>query len=324
MHSSFLPLLACPVCRGSLQNPKAPALSVPAALLWSGSLRCAGCSLSFPVEEGIPRLLEPSRVAEVSAFLAAYGRVRQREGWAVESADYYRNLPFQDVSGKHAAEWSARTFSFGRLLAKLSAHAKGRGLRVLDLGAGCGWLAARLAESGHHALAIDLDPGPHGLGAARHIRSDDAFFARVQGDLRGLPVADASADVVVLNASLHYAQDPGAVLRDVRRVLVPGGALAVIDSPTYPSEAERQRAAEASARYYASQGEPELARSYRGLVRGEVAAALEGFDSVDEETTRPVAWWRAAAGKLRRGYTPAYFSLFWARRTDPAQTARIR
>src|SRR5437868_5658951 len=44
-----------------------------------------------------------------------------------------------------------------------------RSLRILDLGAGNGWLANRLAERGHRVIAVDLLDDPlDGLGAARH------------------------------------------------------------------------------------------------------------------------------------------------------------
>ena len=106
-----------------------------------------------------------------------------------------------------------------------------RALRILDLGAGNGWLSYRLAQKGHRALAVDLLDNAHdGLGA--HVQYDVAFEP-LQAEFDRLPVDDAQADVVIYNGALHYAADYQQTLAEGLRVLRPDGRLAVVDSPIY-------------------------------------------------------------------------------------------
>ncbi|MGI0054246.1 MAG: methytransferase partner Trm112 [Thermoplasmata archaeon] len=56
MKTELLEILRCPACRGTLQ------LSAPkkdGAEIVSGTLTCASCSASYPIEDGIPDLLPP-------------------------------------------------------------------------------------------------------------------------------------------------------------------------------------------------------------------------------------------------------------------------
>ena len=112
-------------------------------------------------------------------------------------------------------------------------------LHVLDLGAGSGWLSHRLTALGHRVVAVDaIDDEVDGLGACRHYAGD---FAAVQADFDALPFAPAQFDLVVFNGSLHYAADTGATLERAHRVLAPGGALVVMDSPMFRADGDGRR-----------------------------------------------------------------------------------
>ncbi|HEX7588756.1 MAG TPA: class I SAM-dependent methyltransferase, partial [Anaerolineae bacterium] len=102
---------------------------------------------------------------------------------------------------------------------------------VLDLGAGNGWLANRLTQAGHSVAALDLsDDGLDGLGAAKHYAS---AFKLYQAMFDALPFADSQFDMVVFNASLHYATNLSRTFWESLRVLTPTGTLVVMDSPLY-------------------------------------------------------------------------------------------
>jgi ubiquinone/menaquinone biosynthesis C-methylase UbiE len=104
-------------------------------------------------------------------------------------------------------------------------------MRILDVGAGCGWMSHRLAALGHHLTAVDaLDDGVDGLGAWRHY---NVGFVRVQADFDALPFAPQQFDLVVFNGSLHYAPDIAATLAHAQRMLAPSGTLVVMDSPMF-------------------------------------------------------------------------------------------
>jgi SAM-dependent methyltransferase len=85
--------------------------------------------------------------------------------------------------------------------------------RLLDVGCGTGWIAD------HFARYTGLDGSPEAVAAA-HERGRDVQLHDVR---EPLPFADESFDGVVLKDLLEHVPDPVAVVREVRRVLRPGG-----------------------------------------------------------------------------------------------------
>jgi len=92
---------------------------------------------------------------------------------------------------------------------------------VLDLGMGSGYALRALRERGI-ARGYGLDGSPE---MARNARSytDDPAIGYVVGDFGCLPFADDSVDHVFSMEAFYYAADPRETLREVRRVLRPGG-----------------------------------------------------------------------------------------------------
>jgi SAM-dependent methyltransferase len=157
------------------------------------------------------------------AFLEQYRIIRSAEGRGSEDSAYYQALPFHD-----SWQWRirARTYSyFERTI--LPAEP----CRLLDLGAGNGWLSNRVASQGHSVIALDIFRDERdGLGAVHHY---GGAFPAVEADFHQLPFPSASFDLIVFNASLHYSPDYAAALNETRRCLAPGGRVVVLDSPVY-------------------------------------------------------------------------------------------
>jgi ubiquinone/menaquinone biosynthesis C-methylase UbiE len=101
------------------------------------------------------------------------------------------------------------------------------GKDVLDVGCGQGIDVARYAAGGASATGVDLTE--RHLELARRLLEHRGLEARlVQGDAEGLPFADASFDGASSNGVLHHTPDMLAALREIRRVLRPGGRATVI------------------------------------------------------------------------------------------------
>jgi ubiquinone/menaquinone biosynthesis C-methylase UbiE len=101
------------------------------------------------------------------------------------------------------------------------------GLRVLDVGCGQGTDLYRYARAGAEATGIDLTPR-HVELAREHLAAMGLDAEVVQGDAEHLPFADASFDRVSSNGVLHHTPDMPAALREIRRVLKPGGTATII------------------------------------------------------------------------------------------------
>lgn len=113
------------------------------------------------------------------------------------------------------------------------------GACLLDLGTGIGAVAARLAQRFPSATITGLDRSHAQLSVAAQ-RHPVARY--VEGDAARMPFADASFDHVHATWLLEHVQDPAAVVREVLRVLEPGGVATFLEvdnatfhtTPTFP------------------------------------------------------------------------------------------
>jgi SAM-dependent methyltransferase len=101
--------------------------------------------------------------------------------------------------------------------------------RILDAGCGSGPLFAELRDGG--AIVTGIDSSTKMLELARR-RLGDGADLQVADLASPLPFADAEFDDVIASLVLHYLEDWGPALAELRRVLKPGGRLIVsVDHP---------------------------------------------------------------------------------------------
>lgn len=134
---------------------------------------------------------------------------------------------------KEGLEQQARFFQLGesyfwlagqnelveRVLARYLARLGGAGgqpLRILDIGCGPGNTLRRLDRWGH-AFGMDFSMDALNFARSRGVRR---IF---RGDSMALPVASESIDCVVVLDNLEHVEDDDCALREIRRVLRPGG-----------------------------------------------------------------------------------------------------
>jgi SAM-dependent methyltransferase len=108
---------------------------------------------------------------------------------------------------------------------------------VADLGCGTGRTARALAPFVGHVVAVDASAEM--LSAARERLQGHENVDVREGTLEAVPVADSTIDLALLVLVLHHVGDPAAVLKEARRVLVPGGRVLVIDMQPHDREEYR-------------------------------------------------------------------------------------
>jgi SAM-dependent methyltransferase len=264
---------------------------------------------------------EPAR----RRWARAYARLRRTEGRGAGGDAELFALPWV-TAGPLAAQWRIRARTFDTFLRRVVApleRERGQALRVLDLGAGNGWLSARLAERGHRCVAADLrvDDVDGLAAAAPFARRLPRMFGRVAASFDALPVRARRFDLVVFDASLHLAEDLGRVLSEAARAAAPGGVVAVLDSPFYAhaasGEAMRVEKRRETAARFSDVAEDLLALSPVEFLTKERladAAAPAGLAFHRRRVLYPAAYEaRGVVARLKGTRTPSRFDLWVAR-----------
>ncbi|MCB5910588.1 class I SAM-dependent methyltransferase [Streptomyces pinistramenti] len=243
--------------------------------------------------------------------------------WDAESFDRFER-----------AGWSGRSDAyrdgFGRLAARfveplLDAAGVGTGTRVLDVGCGPGTVSAAALRRGAEVTAVDASPEMAALASRTHPGLDVRTAL-----LDELPFPDGQFTALVGNFVINHLGDPAAGLAEIRRVLAPGGRLALT---CWEKEAMRALAlfgesvAESGVPYpdgvplsgpfLADSTAPDLPTAFYRLL------ADAGFASADVDTLRllhrvdPDRWWSdVTTGTPLTGTVVS--------RLDPASLAAVR
>lgn len=199
-----LEMVACPLCGEARDRPFLKVRDRE----WGAAgefqlVRCAGCGLVYLN----PR---PTRATIHHCYPSTYFSSCPRE-WVSWGSGSPRIAGF--------VLWRAYGWAFAR-----------GGERVLDVGCGKGEGLEFLRAAGKEVWGVDVSPE-----AVQEAR--DRGLKVVEGDLEGAKFPDGFFDGVVLSHSLEHIHDPVGLLREVRRILKPGGSCFVevpnIESPWF-------------------------------------------------------------------------------------------
>ena len=210
---------------------------------------CSNCDSITPSTNNVWQTLSSQRTEYFERFISDYAFIRSAEGRGSTDSEYYLALPYQDLSRKNTPQWKirARTFRYiqEHILTPL-ANLQSKPLRILDLGAGNGWMSYRLALMGHLPIAVDiLTNNSDGLGAAVHFNKNlGTPFPCVQSEMDHLPFPSSSFDLTVFNASFHYSENYERTLGEALRCTRSGGAVLIADTPWYENEESGRRMVE--------------------------------------------------------------------------------
>ena len=117
------------------------------------------------------------------------------------------------------------------------------GERMLDLGCGFGRHAYEALRRGTHVVACDL-----GLDELREVRAigavmhgegevpEGVVLETANGDATRLPFADSAFDRVIASEIMEHIDDDAAAVRELARVLRPGGTIAVTVPSQFPEK----------------------------------------------------------------------------------------
>lgn len=131
-----------------------------------------------------------------------------------------RVKPFSSPGHDDVSEGARLIHDFAAALACLG---PAPGARVLDLGAGSGWVSEWLARFNVQTVSVDI--ATNMLAIARTRLGPQAWI--VAGDLERLPLGPASVDHALCLNALHHVPDTSVALRETFRVLRPGGRLVI-------------------------------------------------------------------------------------------------
>jgi len=129
----------------------------------------------------------------------------------------------------------ARLLSFGqdpRWRAFLVSRVPADAIHVLDIATGTAAVAIELAHAVPGRTVVGVDQSPEMLAAGRERVARAGLGERIElrdGRAESLPFEDASSDALTFTYLLRYVDDPAATMRELTRVVRPGGTVAMLE-----------------------------------------------------------------------------------------------
>jgi len=135
---------------------------------------------------------------------------------------------FDHWSNTYEQSWMQQAFfdPVHRATLVLAAEIVPQPTSVLDAGCGTGKLLRQVRTRWPDAQLIGVDPAQGMIEIAQRLTPDASFFL---GMAETLPLQDASVDLAISTLSFHHWHDQAAGVREIARVLRPGGYFLLVD-----------------------------------------------------------------------------------------------
>ena len=213
-----MPETVCPKCNQPIEFSK------------SGKNQCDSCLMSFPVVAGMVDLrLQSDRYLSLNQERQKARRLAEKESSLSLEAlarAYYSITADVDEDRRerfvrHILQAENRGFALLSCLPEIG--------NILEIGCGTGGFLAAAAKSGRNAIGIDI--ASRWLVVARR-RLRDVFkynnnSAMIPACAENLPYRDNSWDLIVADSLLEHVDDSVAVIREMVRVISPGGLILI-------------------------------------------------------------------------------------------------
>jgi demethylmenaquinone methyltransferase/2-methoxy-6-polyprenyl-1,4-benzoquinol methylase len=103
------------------------------------------------------------------------------------------------------------------------------GQRILDVASGTGMVAFALAARAPGCEVVGVDQSPAMLGVARERLNGHPSITLVEAQAEHLPFPDGEFDALSFTYLLRYVDDPAATMRELARVVKPGGRIGMLE-----------------------------------------------------------------------------------------------
>src|SRR5271157_1683906 len=111
---------------------------------------------------------------------------------------------------------------------------------IADLGAGEGTISQLMAQRAKKVIAIDNSEKMVEFGAELARKHGIGNMEYRLGDLEDVPIRAGAVDLAFLSQALHHARHPHRAVEEARRILKPGGRIAVLDLNRHHFEEARE------------------------------------------------------------------------------------
>jgi len=189
-------------------------------------------------------------------FEDIYFKVREKEGRIYSDKELIQ-LPYISHHHIYFEEWNLRKKSLRQLMEYLANLNKG--LKILEIGCGNGWLSHRLSENPGFQV-VGIDPHSEEIDQANRVfKNSNLCF--LKGSIENTQLKGELFDIILFAASIQYFPNLETIISKSFDHINPGGEIIIIDSPFY-SKDEIQNAKNRTLDYYTRLGYPNMSEFY--------------------------------------------------------------